>query len=318
MPSLPDQASDEPISVLMPVRNGARHLTQSLGDILSSIRLNDEVLVIDDGSQDDTPTLLATLQEQDARLRVIRLPPTGLVGALNVGILESAHEWIARADADDRYPASRFDAQRRARRPGRVLIAGDYSIVGLSGPLGTIPCALGHPFVALSVLHPQRIPHPGVMLSRSATLEAGAYVPAEFPAEDLGLWLRLMTMGQFVGVPVSVVEWHLAPGTTSATRQESQRAITGHLLSMFPDSVVRSVSEEAIHNELGLYANAQMQGERTVLLLRDLITARSRGANIPRGLLARIAAAGPVRNLAATGVLAVEMLKRRRWRLAAR
>lgn len=310
-------SSHLPLTVLMPVKNGAPFLERALKDILAGIQSIDEVLVVDDGSDDATPQILTQLREHDDRIRVIRVQPTGLVGALNLGLRESSHEWVARADADDRYPASRFKEQRNARGPGIAAIVGDYRIVGSRGPLGTIPCALGHPFVALSALNPQRIPHPGIMISKSAALEAGAYEPDEFPAEDLGLWLRLMRVGQFVGVPTVVLEWHMAPGTTSATRQGAQRKATKDLVKMFPDSVIRAVSDDVVQQELARYADAPFGAERTVLLLRDLLSARSRGANVTSGLLSRIAIGSPIRNARAIAGLGVDMRRRARFRAAA-
>ena len=304
----------EPLTVLMPVRNGASFLPLSLADIVSGLLSNDEVLVINDGSDDATSDVLATWQERDARIRSITIAPRGLVEALNLGIRESRHEWIARADADDRYPLTRFNVQRAARAEGVAAIVGDYSLVSPDASLGTIPCALGPPFVALSALNPQRIPHPGTMLCRAAVLAAGGYLPEEFPAEDLGLWLRLMQVGQFVGVASPVVEWRLSAGSTSATRRDAQRAKTRSLIEQFPLDVIGGLTDEQVEAELGHYRTSSLGAERTVLLGRDLLVARRRGVRVPMESWMRSSAMHPLRQVRAAAHLARDMRLRRQFR----
>jgi len=146
--------STEPVSVLMPVRNGESTLRVALADITLGLGERDELLVVDDGSQDQTPLLLAELGRAEPRLRVIRTPGVGLVGALNLGLREATNRLIARADADDRYPVERLDQQRTAAGTGVVLVTGDYRILADQRYLGDLPCALTSPFVAASLINP--------------------------------------------------------------------------------------------------------------------------------------------------------------------
>jgi glycosyltransferase involved in cell wall biosynthesis len=311
-----ESEASQPITVLMPVRDGQRTVGVTLDSLLRGLSQDDELLVIDDGSIDDTPRILRDLSRRDTRVRVIRVPPTGLVDALNLGLRESSYEWVARADSDDLYPPDRFAVQRAARASGVVLIAGDYSIAGPRGSLGTVPCALGHPFVALSALNPQRIPHPGVMFKRDVVVEAGGYVQEEFPAEDLGLWMRLMRLGTFVGVATDVVQWSMTPGSTSASRQLAQRAETSRLIRAFPSSVLSEVNESSVKDELARYKDASLGPSRQVLLLRDLLSARSLGADVKTRSLLRTMSHQPSRSLTATLRLAYEQRLRRQVRAA--
>ena len=71
------------VSVLLPVYNAADYVEQAVRSILSQTLRNFELIVIDDGSTDGSGELLTELARQDARIRLVRRPNTGIVGALN-------------------------------------------------------------------------------------------------------------------------------------------------------------------------------------------------------------------------------------------
>lgn len=310
------QVPEFPISVVMPVLNGEATIRQALMDLQANLLPRDEILVIDDGSSDQTADLLLRAQEEEDRVRVIRTEGIGLVRALNLGLTEANHRWVARADADDRYPVDRLLCQRRAVREGVVLVSGDYVVTGGERNLGEFPSALTAPFVAMSLIHPQRIPHPGVLFDRDAVLEVGAYREADFPAEDIALWLRLATVGDFVGVPHVVVHWSMRKGSVTHTHQVRQRQNVAQLLRRsFPTSILSRVTLEEVQVELRRYASERSEGIRGILLARDLRALRARGldgeaySEVSRYLLK-----SPSRTLLASWQVAMGKQRRRRFR----
>jgi len=258
------------LTVILPVCNGEQFVDAALADISEGTAEQDEILVVDDGSEDGTAGILKHWIERDRRIRVLRTRGLGLVAALNLGLGEATHEWIARADADDRYPHDRFTRQREALRDEVVLVTGDYRLVPPSGARTLIPSALGHPFVAAGLIHPQRVPHPGVVYRKDAVLYAGGYLEADFPAEDLALWMRLCETGDLVGVPTVVVDWTLNPQSISHTRQAQQRAKTHELLGGFAPACVQRITADEVEQELARYSQAPLGEQRALLLLRDL------------------------------------------------
>lgn len=307
----------EPVSVLMPVRDGASHVARALADLVAGMGPDDELLALDDGSTDSTPQILTEWASRDARVRVITTDGVGLVGALNLGIREATHGWIARADADDRYPTNRLDLQRDALGPDVALVTGDYRLrlISSMGMSTFLPCALGHPFVALSLINPQRIPHPGVVFNRDAVIAAGGYRNEDFPAEDLGLWLRLAAEGDFVGVPGVVVDWTMAPGSVSHSRQAEQRSATQRLLAAWRPALLDQVDDAAVSRELARYESSSHAQERTLLLIRDLRAWHQRGERLPgEAQILRSSARHPVSTLKAGWRLALEARQRRQAR----
>jgi len=78
----------EPISVLLPVRDGQGTIAAATADLLAGMEDHDELVVVDDGSEDDTPRILTELASEEPRVRVLRTRGLGLVGALNPGLSE--------------------------------------------------------------------------------------------------------------------------------------------------------------------------------------------------------------------------------------
>jgi glycosyltransferase involved in cell wall biosynthesis len=276
---------------------------------------DDELLAVDDGSTDATPQILAEWASRDPRIRIVTTPGIGLVTALDLGIREASRDWIARADADDRYSRNRLTLQREALGPEVALVTGDYRLIPSQGAPTFLPCALGHPFVALSLINPQRIPHPGVVFNRDAVISVGGYRKEDFPAEDLGLWLRLAAEGDFVGVPGVVVDWTMASGSVSHSRQAEQRSATQGLLAAWRPALLDQVDDAAVSRELARYESSSHAQERALLLLRDLRAWHQRGERLPgEAQILRSSARHPVSTLRAGWRLALEARQRRRAR----
>lgn len=90
------------ISVIIPVYNNQRYLSQCLDSVLTGQEdVIKEIIVVDDGSTDDTPVIARAYAETDPRIRVIYQQNRCCGGARNTGIEASTGEYIAFVDADD-------------------------------------------------------------------------------------------------------------------------------------------------------------------------------------------------------------------------
>lgn len=116
------------ISVIVPVYNCERYLSEQLDALLGDAAMNLEVIAVDDGSRDRGMAILRARGARDARLRILQQAHRGLGAARNTGLHAARGAWIAFADADDLLPASglaRWHAQAVAQDLD-VLIGNAY------------------------------------------------------------------------------------------------------------------------------------------------------------------------------------------------
>jgi glycosyltransferase involved in cell wall biosynthesis len=120
-------------SVVVPCHNAARYLRETLASALAQTHAPLEVLVIDDGSTDDSSAIVAELAGADDRLRLLRTPvPTGGPSVpRNMGIAAARGQYVALLDADDLWGPDKLarDAAFLARQAVDVLFSGAYTFV---------------------------------------------------------------------------------------------------------------------------------------------------------------------------------------------
>lgn len=97
------------VSIIMPVYNGGKYIGKSLQSILDQSYTNYEIIVIDDGSTDDTQDILTKLEQQDCRIKVIHQENSGKPSiARNVGLKRATGDLIMFLDSDDLYLQDRI------------------------------------------------------------------------------------------------------------------------------------------------------------------------------------------------------------------
>ncbi len=108
------------VSVVIPTHNRAHFLLEAVHSALNQGPAVGEVIVVDDGSTDNTPTMLQTIS--DPRLRVLHQPQSGPVAARNHGWLASRGDWLMFLDSDDALELHAVDLLLAAARqhPGRI------------------------------------------------------------------------------------------------------------------------------------------------------------------------------------------------------
>ncbi|MGW8159250.1 MAG: glycosyltransferase family 2 protein [Desulfoprunum sp.] len=89
------------VAVLMSVYNGERLLNEAITSVLEQTLTDFKFIIVDDGSNDQSFSIIKRFQQTDPRIVVINKPNTGLVNSLNCGIRQARGKYNARIDADD-------------------------------------------------------------------------------------------------------------------------------------------------------------------------------------------------------------------------
>jgi len=239
------------------------------------LRETDELIVVNDGSTDNSALVLASQAVSDPRIRVLTTEGVGLVAALNWGIENAKSPWIARFDVDDEYVLDRLNLQRGLIGNDVAVIFSDYSFISSTGVwLGTVPSAITSNQTKLSLVTSQRTPHPIALLNRANVLSVGGYRLEDFPAEDLGLWLRMVEKGKFLSVPMVLMSYRLSGGSISSSNRKSQLIKKNSLISDFRawDELIESCLQE-YKSTITFYLKQRNPTARIVLHLRDIAEA---------------------------------------------
>ena len=262
-----------PTTLLMPIKNGEIFLQQAIVNLEKNCQPNDEILVIDDGSIDRTGSILKKWAEVNPQVRVISNSKPGLVNALNFGISESLNDWIIRFDVDDRYPENRTFELKKLMKDDVVGIFSDYRFTTNRGVnLGIMPSAIAPHLTYLSLITSQRTAHPSVCYNKHAVIDAGGYLPEDYPAEDLSLWLRLSKTGKIATSPQELLKYRISRKSVSARLRQTSINKKNALISSFEfDQDVVSSCLDGLKRTRIYYSDFKYGDKRFLLHLRDLL-----------------------------------------------
>lgn len=117
------------ISIIIPVYNAASTLQEAVSSIQAQKFQDWELLLIDDGSVDETPSICHTLSAADNRIRVITQKNAGICAARNRGLSVACGEYIAFCDDDDVFlPGALELLYETAEKEDADLVRGDYKL----------------------------------------------------------------------------------------------------------------------------------------------------------------------------------------------
>ncbi len=243
------------ISVVIGVYNGASTLGATLDSILAQTEHDFECIVVDDGSTDNTPDILAAYAARDGRMRVIRQQNVGLTRALIAGCSAARGRYVARQDVGDLSAPRRFELQKRAldADPGLVFVSSATQYVGPElEPLNiarSTGLALVPAFVLDSGEHRPLLDgpthHGSVMFRRDAYERAGGYRTAFYYGQDFDLWYRLAEIGKFQAVDDVLYTARITPDSISGSARHAQKQL-GRLSREALDVRKRGQSEAQI------------------------------------------------------------------------
>ena len=103
----------EKVSVIVPAYNLEGVIGEALASIEAQTRAPQEIIVVDDGSSDKTPALLAQRAQADRRYRILRSARRGPSGARNIGLSAATGDIIAFLDGDDAWPRDKIERQMK-------------------------------------------------------------------------------------------------------------------------------------------------------------------------------------------------------------
>jgi glycosyltransferase involved in cell wall biosynthesis len=237
------------ISVIIPVYNGAAEVSRAVDSALGQVDCAVEVIVLNDGSKDNTASVLEAYGE---RIRLINQSNSGLAKTRNNGITLATGEWVAFLDHDDYWEPNKLSLQlQAAERTGFDVVytnAGNFGEVARVADLRSEPNEMAEGDLLEQLLLDNFIVVSSVMVKRSLIQEIEGFDASLASVEDWDLWLKLSARGvSFAAVREPVTKYQWRAGSMSknyelmrTTRKEIlQRALKTDRAKSLPWSVRR-------------------------------------------------------------------------------
>jgi glycosyltransferase involved in cell wall biosynthesis len=211
------------VSVLVSVHDGAPTVAQAVASVLAQSDGDLELIVVDDGSTDATPALLAAVS--DPRLRVHRQPRTGLTRALNAGLGLARAPLVARLDADDVALPERLARQRTFMAAHR-----DVGLLGTAAreerPDGRLVRVTRPPVddaaLRRALIRANPFVHSSVIVRRELLARVGGYDERLAVAQDYDLWMRLARVTRLANLDEVLVVRRLGERRVSIEREDDR------------------------------------------------------------------------------------------------
>lgn len=198
------QSGAPSISVVMSCYNAERWLAESIESVLNQTWQDFEFIIVDDGSTDETASIIARFAAVDERIVPVSKSNTGLADSLNTGIARARSTWIARLDADDLCEPDRLALQWRtaSANPALVFVGTGLVLIDEHGqPFAVHRYPTRHRKLVAHLTTARKFPaHSSAFFRADAFRRVGGYRPRIRRAEDWDLWLRLSEIGRLASV----------------------------------------------------------------------------------------------------------------------
>lgn len=262
------------IDVLVPAFNAERTLSVALNSIQHQSVENINIIVLNDGSTDDTLRIAQDHASRDSRIFIIDRPNQGIVTARNCLIKASTSPYIAMHDADDISYYDRLERQLSylKQNPDCVAVSGNGWHINDNGDK-----AGGHSTFSgdtrsdpwsLPSVEPY-LPQTFVMMRRNAVLSIGGYIERT-NAEDTDLYWRLLSVGKLHNLADIIGEIRM--GTTSAS---SAAASSGRISAISSQVAAISRQRHLMAAPALDIPHAVYSGLRSLRTMNDMISCLS-------------------------------------------
>ncbi|XDV56463.1 glycosyltransferase [Bradyrhizobium sp. LLZ17] len=233
------------VSVVIPTKNAAAYIGETIASALAQTDVC-EVIVVDDGSTDDTVAIVQAVR--DPRLCLIMNDARGVSAARNLGARGARGDWLMFLDADDRLrPNAVAILLVTAKAAPRAVVAyGDYNTIDSAGrPIGRRGLLKGRRKPSGNVLARLAggnfIVNGGIMLVRAdAFRTTGGFDVSLRYCEDWHCWCRLAALGEFAFVPKLLLDYRLHTANTMNAAMRTPQDFVPAVARVFSDELILS------------------------------------------------------------------------------
>lgn len=222
------EQTDSPlVSVIMPAYNAGRYIQQSIDSVIAQTYSHWEIIVVDDGSSDDTADIVKEISLKESRVKYVHQQNAGPGKARNTGLRHAKGVYIAFLDSDDLWLPDKLRLQLEMIRDQKadLVYSNAYVFSGEPGSERTLPVEPGLFQGEKDFPHflfTNRIATLTVLARKKSIDEVGGFPEENANAEDLHLWLKMFLSGNtFYGTDMPLAHYRMHTGSTSAADRQA-------------------------------------------------------------------------------------------------
>jgi GT2 family glycosyltransferase len=254
------------VTVIMPAYNVALYLREAVESVVAQTYHDWELVIVDDGSTDETGSIARECVELDDRIRLVRQENRGLAGARNTALETGRGEFFALLDSDDIWDPGFLEAQMDvfARYPETALVSGSARFLGgAKNGQPARPRIAGAPVLTLEqMIADEAAVFIMTTFRREVVDTIGRFDASKRRSEDWDFWLRAVSAGFVFRRNWTALAWY-------RVREGSLSRDTPAMLQ----EMLHTLSKLRPHCQPGSRAHAALQAqigrlERALLLVR--------------------------------------------------
>jgi len=226
------------VSIIIPTYNTAHFLSDAIGSVLNSTLREFEIIVIDDGSIDNTEEVL-TRYLTIPNFKFIQQGNMGLAGARNTGVRAASGKYLVFLDSDDIILPSKLEKQVSFLEQNLQFDAVYSSSVFFKDTAPEVKVLTGFPnysgYVLKNLLYGNFIHVNAIMVRKKAVIRVGMFDDALRELEDWDLWIRMSIAGScFYYQDCVLSEVRLRKGSMTSNQQRMNKTMVRVLEKNFP------------------------------------------------------------------------------------
>ena len=231
------------LSVLMTTYNNGPFILNAVTSILNQTFREFEFIILDDGSEDETSSIVKNIQ--DNRISYERINHSGRVIALNYGLQKCSSEWVALMDSDDLSLPDRFQKQiLYNKKINADIISSWYGIFSKNILKYIVKTPENDNEIKKTLALHSVISNPGVMFRKSVILDSGGYDVPETDFEDYHLWLKIRSKATFYNIPeVLILQQYRSDSISRKNLKEKHKQIYNLQTPLYIDSAIPSLTD---------------------------------------------------------------------------
>ena len=294
------------VSVITPAFNTAPFLAETVESVLAQRFQDWELVIVDDGSTDDTAEIAQRYADRDARIRIVRQENRGLAAARNTAVHAARGEFCALLDSDDVWLPGFLGSQMEvfARHPDTALVTGNAHYMG--GPRNgepVRPIVGGTPVIPVEEMLVNECAVFVMTTFRRAVFHAiGGFDPSKRRSEDWDFWIRAALAGFIMRRnPSPLAAYRVREGSLSQDARSMLKEMLHTLSKAAPACRPGTTAHAALAFQINRLECELLRTEAKLALqehdfaraaanLREL---RQRGAGVAVGLTAWLAEHAP-------------------------